>query len=539
MPDWNRAFRNDYKEPEPLPPELAAIVAECDVVSLNGFKTWKLASHRGRIIGLVRVTICGISECKEGVRAPAIYCGDAHDLSPSDSIYARSLIHLLGIDLRPNTQRRCEMDSTERGTTQPSFLPEGWTESAPGRMATNPDPERGGIVDEAVNGRWFVIPERAGIGAIDGQPTRDAAFAALRDALNALDQHAAMSSETYHGVTIYPTLIKGFGARWAVQQGDRPATGDTLHQRIEEARAEVDHLLLRREDTARREAHAAAERAAQESAARAKAADDINGFIAGMDPMRAGRVRKALEKQFRFADAGVLTVRARVEALHQTGELAVETVTEPKIKPLSRTRFNRASLREQIAHERRMKEAGERTVYLVNGSELGKTAYDYATCLQAQNAKPDPEPAGARTPAENLNILKRFLGEPQRRILKSLLTGEEGAHFAAILSEYAERISTMPKTYQTDGQGDDAMVHLHYFRGNGEWFIIETDQEEEQLQTYGYADLGGGGECGYINIEELCANGVELDLYFEPKPLREIKAHNEPILQCDRPKGPR
>ncbi len=83
----------------------------------------------------------------------------------------------------------------------------------------------------------------------------------------------------------------------------------------------------------------------------------------------------------------------------------------------------------------------------------------------------------------------------------------------------------MPKTYEQDGKGDDAVVYLHYFRGDMDWYITEKDMEAEQHQAFGLADLGMGfPELGYINISELIDNNVELDLYWEPKTLREVKA---------------
>ena len=72
---------------------------------------------------------------------------------------------------------------------------------------------------------------------------------------------------------------------------------------------------------------------------------------------------------------------------------------------------------------------------------------------------------------------------------------------------------------------DDAIVYLHYFKGNMDWYITEKDMiEEEQNQAFGYADLGlGFGELGYISLIELAENGVELDLHWTPKTLREVK----------------
>ncbi len=60
-------------------------------------------------------------------------------------------------------------------------LPEGWSESAVGGMATNKDPETGGIVDKQIaSGKWFAIPNRDGSEPLEGFDTREQALAALQ-----------------------------------------------------------------------------------------------------------------------------------------------------------------------------------------------------------------------------------------------------------------------------------------------------------------------------------------------------------------------
>jgi len=205
---------------------------------------------------------------------------------------------------------------------------------------------------------------------------------------NAPERHAQL----HLGVPIYPISVCGLGERWAVQAGDRPATGDTIHATLEQAKGEVELLLRRRESDARRAAVQADARARAEGERAARLADDVNGFLSGTDALRAGRLREALEKQIRFKGA-VMTLRQAVESLHRAGAMTVETITEPKIKPMSRRQHFRASAQQQREHERRMKAAGERTISLVGGFELGKTAYDYAGFLtgKASDVSPCPD----------------------------------------------------------------------------------------------------------------------------------------------------
>ena len=127
-----------------------------------------------------------------------------------------------------------------------------------------------------------------------------------------------------------------------------------------------------------------------------------------------------------------------------------------------------------------------------------------------------------------VTALQGFIPAHQLDTLGTLCRGEEGDFFRGKLIEYAERVALMPKTYEQDGLGDQAIAHLHYFSGGCDWWITEKDMETEdgpgQLQAFGYADLGYGGELGYISLVELCQHPrVELDLYFTPAALGTIK----------------
>lgn len=119
-------------------------------------------------------------------------------------------------------------------------------------------------------------------------------------------------------------------------------------------------------------------------------------------------------------------------------------------------------------------------------------------------------------------ILKGFIGTSQTLALAECLKGEEKAYFATVLGEFAERIENMPKSYETDGQGQNAVAYLHYFTGGCDWYITEKDMETEQLQAFGTANLGYGAELGYINIVEIVKAGAELDLHFAPQPLKNL-----------------
>ena len=124
-------------------------------------------------------------------------------------------------------------------------------------------------------------------------------------------------------------------------------------------------------------------------------------------------------------------------------------------------------------------------------------------------------------------ILQSFVPKRQAHVIANVLRSEEGEGMAEILEGLKRTLETMPKTYDQDGKGDDAVVHLHYFTGGCDWWITEKDSDpdgEGQQQAFGLADLGYGPELGYISLVELCAHPrVELDLFWTPKTVGEIK----------------
>ena len=128
--------------------------------------------------------------------------------------------------------------------------------------------------------------------------------------------------------------------------------------------------------------------------------------------------------------------------------------------------------------------------------------------------------------------LAPFIGHRQMLAIKTLLRGEEGEHFAQTLRLLALLVKTMPKTGETDGEGADAIVQLHYFYRGCDWYITERDtgdgsDDDSQHQAFGYANLGDpqNAEFGYISLPELFESAVELDLYWEPKPLKDCTAY--------------
>ena len=132
-----------------------------------------------------------------------------------------------------------------------------------------------------------------------------------------------------------------------------------------------------------------------------------------------------------------------------------------------------------------------------------------------------------------LNKLKSFIGPAQIAAVKQGIRGEERQFFFDKLVELATIIEFMPKLAEQGKPADEMMIHLRYFAGGqANFYIMEKDigwegdkPEQFQSQTFGLADLfGDGGELGYISIPEILANGGELDFYFQPCTLAQLRA---------------
>lgn len=138
------------------------------------------------------------------------------------------------------------------------------------------------------------------------------------------------------------------------------------------------------------------------------------------------------------------------------------------------------------------------------------------------------EPATRDEAVEAFTAVRPFMSREQSGAIAAACRGEEKQFFFDRLVKLQKEINDAPKTYDQDGKGDDAVVCFHYFYGGSDWFITELDKEGKGTeQAFGYVCLNGwldSAELGYISIDEIVENGVELDLHWTPKTLREIKA---------------
>ena len=126
----------------------------------------------------------------------------------------------------------------------------------------------------------------------------------------------------------------------------------------------------------------------------------------------------------------------------------------------------------------------------------------------------------------NAISLSKFICPAQLSVFNQLKRGEEGEFFREKEKEIIEVLETIPSLYEQENLGDKALYFLHYFAGgSASWYISEIGEPDEEgnIIAFGYADLGYGGELGYISITELLSVGAEMDFYWTAKTLKEIK----------------
>lgn len=141
-----------------------------------------------------------------------------------------------------------------------------------------------------------------------------------------------------------------------------------------------------------------------------------------------------------------------------------------------------------------------------------------------------PKPITAKEGLSLLDDLRPWLSRQQYRAMADVIrNGEESAAYIDRAKVLASIIDGMAETYEQDGKGDDSTAYLHYFRGGGDWYITEKDAKGNGTeQAFGLANAGiGEPELGYIGVDELTGAGVELDLYFDPKPLSQVTPVSE------------
>lgn len=75
-----------------------------------------------------------------------------------------------------------------------------------------------------------------------------------------------------------------------------------------------------------------------------------------------------------------------------------------------------------------------------------------------------------------LPTVRPFLSSQQLEVMADACRGSEGAFFKKKFCELFQTIQTMPKVYEQDGAGDEAVAYLHYFALDCDWYITERSR---------------------------------------------------------------
>jgi Protein of unknown function (DUF2958) len=133
----------------------------------------------------------------------------------------------------------------------------------------------------------------------------------------------------------------------------------------------------------------------------------------------------------------------------------------------------------------------------------------------------------------SLAPLTPFLCVSQLAALSEGLGGEERIYFVGLITQLNQTLATMPVTYEQGPLGDEAVVHLHYFLNDCDWWITELDLEDQVSQAFGLVQLNGyEPELGYISITELVSLGVELDVHWHKQTLSQVRLRLDGALDC-------
>ena len=91
----------------------------------------------------------------------------------------------------------------------------------------------------------------------------------------------------------------------------------------------------------------------------------------------------------------------------------------------------------------------------------------------------------------------------------------------------------LPPLYSQDGKGDDAIAYAKFFDPCSSWTWYATEYDPENKIFYGYV-AGFENEYGTFSLTELesvkgrFGLGIERDMYFENKKVRDIPHHHLP-----------
>lgn len=103
--------------------------------------------------------------------------------------------------------------------------------------------------------------------------------------------------------------------------------------------------------------------------------------------------------------------------------------------------------------------------------------------------------------------------------MQQMVVSDNKEAFRDELYHLEEQLHSIPDYYQS------TTVYAHYFLGASDWYVLSWDRENNLL--YCYTILNGDVQCADLGdqfLSDLASGygGIELDFYWEKKPLAEV-----------------
>ena len=237
------------------------------------------------------------------------------------------------------------------------------------------------------------------------------------------------------------------------------------------------------EDEARAEKQAEAD---AKSAKEKEIKEKYHGYFDSRSGLDKARDLKTLEKKYNF-DGKVMSSKEFVEQAMDNG-VEIKEREVNKLDYPSRTRWNRMNGYEQDEYEKRIKAAGKKTVYSINGFEFPKTVVDYAKFYKEKgksksgNEKPSKSETAIKNKATSLagafgysKTYAEKMGSPfnlelAEQTVDEELDWDEGSKKA--LKEELKRIYSEKKVQKS--LFDDFVMDM---------FIDEDEEIEDAIKT--------------------------------------------------------
>ncbi len=295
---------------------------------------------------------------------------------------------------------------------------------------------------------------------------------------------------------------------------DYDGYGDAIFRTREAAEAEARRMLSDYNEQQRQQSEER-KRAEEAERERERAEQERNERYGEMyqraTPLRKAAIAKALEKKVRI-NGESKSVADFIAGWLRAGTLRVEQGQKPKRK-FDRRKFNRMSAAEQKEYEKSLEET--QTVYLVNGTDLGKTAYDYAQQLLNESKAKASETGQTRQAAEQ--SAGQDLAAEAHEVFSDMIS--QSAHKVEIADEnVTEKSTTLYAPIKVDGKetnlslfqeepvrsNEEPIVGVSYYR-DGLTYQEASDLSEEYNKHVGREVCRDGSDelaINFSNIDE-------------------------------------